>query len=164
MPSPAHQVKVLFGFMYQTAKLFGVPFSELVWCSRHERGEQFGREHYHWLIGGRSIQPTISHCFRLNSLWDSFPKAGFARHYLYDANQGGVEYVCKCLSSSALSERQAQDSYEVAKFGWLDTEVILANSLLRIVGGSRIRVARDSRAPAKRLDTRRSGMLNRAGK
>lgn len=133
--------------MYQTAKLFGVPFSELVWAARHERGELFGREHYHWLIGGKSIQPTKSNYFQLNALWDSFPKAGFSRNYPYDANQAGVDYICKCLSSPANTGREGQNSYESGKFGWLDSEVTLSNSLQRSVGGSRIIVERCCRAP-----------------
>lgn len=147
VPSPGIQTRVVFAFLYETAKLFRVPFGELVWATRHECGEKFGREHYHWLIGGRSIQPRLTHCFQLNSLWDSLPKAGYARHFLYDSNQHGVDYICKNLSSPVLSERRAQDSYEFGKFGWLDTEVILSNSLLRIVGGRRIEAERCCRAP-----------------
>ena len=55
----------------------GIPFRRLVWATRHETGEKFGREHYHELIGAEKWTPTLGDMFRLNELWDGQPKCGF---------------------------------------------------------------------------------------
>ena len=47
MPGPNTQRKLLFTFLYETARMAGIPFRRLVWATRHELGEKTGREHYH---------------------------------------------------------------------------------------------------------------------
>ncbi len=138
VPPPIDQRKVLFGFLYQTAKMAGIPFRRLVWATRHELGERFGRAHYHWLLGAEAWTPHLSEMFRLNALWDSFPKAGFARNHLFHPELNGVDYVCKCLSGLAFAGDAGGDFYEGSKFALRSAEVTLSNSLLRIVGGRRI--------------------------
>jgi len=135
IPAESLQTRILFAFLYRSAKLFQVPFGSLVWVVRRERGELFGRQHYHWLIGG-PVKANITNAFRLNSLWDSFPKAGFARHYVYDAARGSVEYVTKCLSGLAI--RGGASEYETGKFGWSDNEVLPSKSFIRTMGGTRL--------------------------
>lgn len=123
-------------YIYEASDFFRVPFRRFVWATRHENGEQFGREHYHWLIGGEDWKPSLSNMFQLNALWDGFPKAGFARHYVYDSAKHGIGYITKCLSSSsAFSSRVGAQIYEVGKFNW--SEVTLSDALLRMVGGRR---------------------------
>jgi hypothetical protein len=68
VPGPNVQRKLLFAFLYETAKMAGIPFRRLVWATRHELGEKFGREHYHWLIGAAEWKPTLADMFRLNAL------------------------------------------------------------------------------------------------
>jgi len=50
LPNANQQRKLKFAFLYETADLAGIPFRRLVWALRHERGEQFGREHYHYRL------------------------------------------------------------------------------------------------------------------
>ena len=73
VPGPNVQRKLLFAFLYETAKMAGIPFRRLVWAKT-------GREHYHWLIGAAEWKPPLSDMFRFNALWDSLPKCGFSRN------------------------------------------------------------------------------------
>jgi hypothetical protein len=138
VPRTNLQRKLLFAFLYETAKMAGIPFRRLVWASRHETGEKFGREHYHWLIGAEEWKPTLADMFRLNALWDSLPKCGFSRNHQFDERLNGVEYVTKCLSGSALRDGLGGDFYEGSKFALRGAEVTLSNALARAVGGRRI--------------------------
>ena len=138
VPSPIVQRKLLFAFLYETAKMAGIPFGRLVWATRHERGEQFGREHYHWLIGAKEWTPSLSDMFRLNELWDRQPRCGYARNHLFDPRLNGVEYVTKSLSGSAGRDSLGGDFYEGSKFALSGAEVTLSNSLGRSVGGRRV--------------------------
>jgi len=144
VPGRVHQQKVLFGFFYQVAKSASLPFSRLVWAARREYGEVGGREHYHWLIGADSWQPSVGDCFTMNALWDSFPKAGFSRNHLFNPELNGLDYICKCLSKSAFTGTVGGDFYESGKFG-LDADVTLSNSFSRVVGGKRVCVDRCAR-------------------
>lgn len=145
VPGALQQRRLLYAFLYETAKMAGIPFGRLVWATRHERGEQFGREHYHWLIGAREWNPTKADMFRLNHLWDSLPRCGFSRNYAFDQKLNGVEYVSKCLSSSDTRDTVGAGFYETAKFAHCATDVTLSNALLRLVGGKRVRVLRGGR-------------------
>jgi len=142
VPGPVLQRKLRSAFLYETAKMAGIPFRRLVWATRHELGEKFGREHLHWLIGAAEWEPTRADMFRLNALWDSLPKCGFSRNHRFDPRLNGVEYVTKCLSGSALGDRLGGDFYEGSKFALRGAEVTLSNSLARVVGGRRIVVLR----------------------
>jgi hypothetical protein len=90
--------------------------SACVGYARHELGEKFGREHYHWIIGAEEWKPTLADMFRLNALWDRQPKCGFSRNHQFDPRLNGVEYVTKCLSGSALRDSLGGDFYEGSKF------------------------------------------------
>ena len=142
VPSEAKQRKLLFAFLYETAKMAGIPFRSLVWAARHERGEKFGREHYHWLIGATDWVPSLGDMFRLNHLWNGLPKCGFSRNHLFDQRLNGVEYVTKCLSGLAGRDSVGGDFYESSKFSLRGSEVTLSNSLARLVGGRRVRELR----------------------
>jgi len=138
VPGPMQQRKLLFAFLYATAKMAGIPFRRLVWATRHESGEKFGREHYHWLIGAQEWTPTLADMFRQNRLWDNQPKCGFSRNHQFDERLNGVEYVTKCLSGSGLRDTLGGDFYECSKFSQRGSEVTLSNSLARAVGGRRV--------------------------
>jgi hypothetical protein len=142
VPSEVKQRKALFAFVYETAKMAGIPFRRLVWASRHEKGEKFGREHYHWLIGAQEWTPTLGDMFRLNALWNSLPKCGFSRNHQFDQRLNGVEYVTKCLSGLAVRDTVGGDFYESSKFSLRGSEVTLSNSLARVIGGRRVGVLR----------------------
>jgi len=131
--------KLVFAHLYRASRLLRVPFGRLVWCLRIERGERLGRLHYHALIGGSVIKPTIGLCFTLNALWDALPRCGFARHRLYDGKQNGVAYVTTCL---AIPGSTGADFYESQKFGSRGSDVMLAGALLRVVGGKSTKRAR----------------------
>ncbi len=118
--------------------MFGVPFRRLVWCLRHEHGEKFGRGHYHWLLGCNEWFPSRSDMFRLNALWDNFPKRGFSGNHIFDQRLNGVEYVTKCLSGGALRDTLAGDFYESSKFALTTSHVTLSNSFCRMIGGRRV--------------------------
>jgi hypothetical protein len=135
VPGESAQTRLLFAFLYETAKLIGIPFRRLVWVVRRERGEQFGRLHFHWLIGG----PFKSHrtlCFQLNRTWDNLPRCGFSRNYVFDCARGGAEYITECLSGLAIRDGASQ--YEAGKFGWSDNEVIPSKSFLLAMCGGRL--------------------------
>lgn len=141
-PSAVAQKKLLFSYLYETKYVTGIPFSRLVWCSRHELGEVGGREHYHLLLGSNDWIPTLGQMFQLNQLWDSLPRCGFARHYIFDQSLNGVGYVTKCLTSRSTKDRRAADSYESGKFGHAESQVTLSNSFGRLIGGRRVGVLR----------------------
>jgi len=131
IPGELHQRKALFAFMYATAKLARLPFRRLIWAARHELGEIGGREHYHWLIGARDWQPSLSNMFQMNQLWNNFPGGGFSRNHIFSPELNGIDYICKCLSDSAVAGSVGGDFYETGKFGQMRSSVTLSNSFLR---------------------------------
>lgn len=141
-PGLLTQKKVLFGFLYQSAKLLELPFHRLIWCTRYELGEKTKRAHYHWLLGSKDCPVTVTQMFQLNALWDSFPTAGFSRNHIYNPRLNGVEYVTKCLSGLAFRGTEGGDFYESSKFGLDGADVTLSNSFLYLIGGKRIGVDR----------------------
>jgi len=138
VPRSGVQTKLVFAFLYRVADLSGIPFGRLVWATRHERGELTGREHYHWLIGSKDWHPTISNMFQMNQIWDRMPKCGFSRNHIFNPELNGVEYVTKCLSGSEFGGSVGGDFYESRKFSFGSSEVMLSNSLVLVVGGSRV--------------------------
>ena len=141
VPSAAVQRRLLFAYLYKVSEMTGVPFSRLVWVSRHESGEKFGREHYHVLIGGMELKANTGLCFVLNDLWNRQPRCGFARHYRFDCSKNGVQYVTKCLSSRQ-RDVLAASCYEGNKFGSNLSSVTLSNSFGRCMIGRRVGVLR----------------------
>jgi len=140
VPSLSAQKRLVFAFLYRSAKILDVPFGGLVWCTRREHGELGGRVHYHWLIGASRLNPTIAHCFMLNAAWDSLPRCGFSRNRLFQSELNGVEYVTKCLGlpDAALRVSSGGDYYEAEKFGHGSAEVTVSNTLACVVRGARV--------------------------
>lgn len=136
-PSALSERRLVFAFLYEVARLSGVPFGGLVWSTRRELGELGGRVHYHWLIGAKGWTVTKGQCFTMNSLWDDMPRCGFSRNHRFDPALNGVEYVTKCLSSGAAGGLGG-DYYEGSKFASGKSEVELSNSLSHVIGGKRI--------------------------
>lgn len=143
-PSQTCSRKLVFAHLYRVSRLLKVPFGRLVWTLRVERGERFGRLHYHALIGGGVVKPTIGVCFQLNALWDSLPKCGFSRHRLYDGSQNGLAYVTTCLG---IPGSTGADFYESQKFGARGTDVTLSAALCRVVGDRGRKRDRHARIP-----------------
>jgi len=161
VPSQREQRKLVYSYLYKVSDFLSIPYHRLVWATRHEHGERLGRSHYHVLLGGARKRVGISQCFQLNHLWSSLPRAGFARHYVYDGEQHGVEYLCK-----ALTDRVAESHYEVGKFGLVGSEVTLSDSLCRAIGGHDFLKLRDLRFRSagkmrQRATTKERPMLGR---
>lgn len=115
-------------FFGRTAQLVEVPFSHLVWCLRGEQGEQFGRGHHHYLLGGlRELAPTRSGASVLRWVWESAGH-GFADVKVFDRERRGPAYVLDCLSGSESSDGA---NYESRKFAFVQAPPLVSQSLLR---------------------------------
>lgn len=160
IPSMKRRKELLFDFLRETARLVRVPWPTLLWAIRQERGERGDRLHYHWLIGASSWQPTISQMFIMNNLWDRLPGCGFSRNKIvYPENMmEAIEYHQKAWvpvlrSSGGATMSEGATRYESQKFGYRGTDTMLADSLLRLVGGRRVGVARCALDPASKNPT-----------
>lgn len=145
-PTDSEQRRLVMAFLYESARVAGVPFGGLLWATRQEFGELGKRVHYHWLLGAEGWTPTLGQCFTLNARWDALPRCGFSRNHIFDTRLDAsriVEYVTKCLSGSQTEGRNlGGDFYESAKFSSSAASVTLSNSLLRLIGGKRINCVR----------------------
>lgn len=131
------QRRLLFAHLYRTARTVRIPFHNLLWVVRQERGEKFGRPHYHALIGWKGDRANIGQCFALNSFWNRLPKCGFARHFVYEPGQDAVGYITKGLSGCLSDQGRdylAASNYEASKFGLDWNEVEFSKALLRSIG------------------------------
>lgn len=133
-PTSTCQHKLLFAYLYRVSAFYRIPFRRLLWVVRHEKGEQTNRPHYHALIGWRGASANISQCFALNSLWTKTNRlCGFSRHYVYETGQDALSYITKGLSGGLRGGRLDASNYEAAKFGWSNNEVMLSESLCRLI-------------------------------
>src|ERR1700678_862553 len=116
-----------FAFARQTGKRLSVKFPRLLWCLRQEEGESGGRRHFHCLMAGL---PTAQLCpslnFELMALWQKLG-GGWARVMRYRDDLDGVGYVLKGLGYAS----QAEQNYEMRKFGSEHCHLILSNSVWR---------------------------------
>lgn len=130
--SERKRVTMLFAYLRKVASKSGLHFSRLLWVVRTERGESFGRLHFHALIAGfPATWSTQGHCNSLESLWREVG-GGHARASLYDPNLDAVRYILKGGDKEAqsLASRKAGDDYEFSKFG-SSSELTLGKSLIR---------------------------------
>jgi hypothetical protein len=118
----------------QAAELSERPYARLLIALREELGEQNGRFHFHYLLGGTGTRNAITLSHRLEYGWTGQTGA-MAKIRPYDHSQAGVAYITKCLSGA--------DVYEMNKFVSAD-EVTLSNSVYRVIG-SLERIAEDTR-------------------
>lgn len=129
-PSLPAARSLVFAHLRRCANLFEIPFHRLAWAIRRERGEKFGRMHYHGLIGG-PVKVSRSHCFILNDTWEKLHTlCGMSRHRVFDHRMNGADYIAKCLS---LGGDFGANHYEMSKFAKAD-ELTLSVSLLNAVG------------------------------
>lgn len=118
----------------QAAELTGQPYARLLLALRQELGEQNGRFHFHYLLGGTQTRNAITLSHRLEYSWKGQTGA-LAKIRPYDDSQAGVAYVTKCLSGA--------DVYEMNKFISAD-QVTLSSSVYRVIR-SLERIAEDTR-------------------
>lgn len=110
---------MLFAVLRMLAHNSGLHFKQLLWVVREERGEQFGRRHYHALIAGLpSHWKTQGHCNHVESLWRQMG-GGHPRVSVYNPTLDGVDYILKRGEEMArtLATRHAGDYHEFTKFG-----------------------------------------------
>lgn len=115
----------------------GAEYTHLLMCVRTELGEKTGRYHLHFLLGGlpdgcnlRTLSGKLDHWWRF--------RMGIAQ--IRPFQQGGgdlVGYLVKSLSSG--------DEHELNKFGAGGGELILSNSVFRVVRRNRIIAEREYR-------------------
>lgn len=114
------RLSMWFAHCRKTCSNFRLYFPSSLWCLRQEKGETFGRRHFHYLLGGLPEKAaTKSTCFAHMAEWERLG-GGMARVRLFDPAQNGVGYISECLGMSA------PDSYESAKFGWSSSGLMLS--------------------------------------
>jgi len=125
----AVQDSMMFAFLREAARKFGVHFHRLLWVRRQERGERFGREHLHLLIGGVSSEKvTRWSCFKLKDLWEGLG-GGIARVTLFDARLNAGDYLTKPGRFVDVGGQV----YEVSKFDDRTADLMFAHSVTRSV-------------------------------
>jgi len=107
------------------------PIDRLLWALRAERGERFGRFHFHALLGGLGdLKNPESFRFVLKSWWRQ-AGGGFADVRRYDQLRAGAVYVTKCLGVAAVAR-----DYELKKFNTAD-ELIVSRGCYRVIAGQK---------------------------
>lgn len=146
--------KMWFAELRALSRWQHVHFSKLLWVLRIEQGEVTGRTHFHCLIGGlpeaavmggitfRRADGSLDCGNRLtHALEGKWARLGLnpadkqnriSRFSLYDARLNGASYIIKCLGAED-SGRLSKDIYETAKFMWDDRQLILSDSVHRVV-------------------------------
>ena len=122
--SSLRQRKAFFAWVRDLSKFFSVKSSSLHWVLRMERGETFGKEHLHCLIGAPLGSSNPGQRFWLMDRWEKLGN-GMSRLFEYDSSLSGVGYTCKCLGMERTSS--GGTSYELNKFGSAD-ELILSHA------------------------------------
>jgi len=123
---------------------FGVPQKRLLVALRGEVGEQKGRFHFHYLIGGTFSRNNHSDAARLAYLWKRVSCGARVEVRPYDRSRSGPEYISKCLGANA---------YEVGKYALADS-VTLSASVMRLI--THLDAMGDRRCGA---DTRKNGQV-----
>jgi len=134
--APAVVAKTFFAFLREVAVILGVPFHQLLWASRSERGELTGRPHYHALIAGKRSHATEAARWAIRAIWKKHSGA-FADSRLFDPTLRGVAYV---LKSGTYTDGANQ--YEMGKFTLSPDTVTLSRSVHAAMRG---RIAADVR-------------------
>jgi len=163
--SDRRRYHVLFAWLRTVAETYGQKFGDSLWCTRRERGETFGRVHFHALLAGLCDSPTQRDVFRVLRLWESFG-AGFGLvrrfnnaldgiDYMTDPNKAWTVSAADGLTSGELTRRgshAAANAYEALKFDSMASEVEIARAVFRHVGGRRgipVEGERNWRLPAR---------------
>lgn len=128
----ADRSSMLFAWLRDVAKAFGVHFHRLKWAVRPEAGELTGRFHYHALIAGCGVGlGTEQGCKSLMALWEGHG-GGIARCRTWDGRDA-VAYILK--DSGTDHSTAGANAYELRKFRPQHWDPILSKSLLRIRRG-----------------------------
>jgi hypothetical protein len=125
------RVGLYFALLRESKAIFGVKLMRLLWCLRQERGEVWGRRHFHFLLAGapeRTAIPTT--CFWLQDKWEKLG-GGMARIHVFDSRLNAGSYI---LKRSGFSESIGGDVYESAKFSNKACELMLADRVWKVAG------------------------------
>jgi len=134
VPNSARREKIYFRFIRTVCCVVGIKPRSSLWVRREERGEMFGRTHYHLLLNlGGGFRCTVSSCYWLASVWERCGGGPSTRFSVYDPLSDAAGYLCKARSEAA--------SYELAKFG--KSEVIVSDGVVEWLrrSGSEYRLA-----------------------
>ena len=126
-----HRLGMWFALLRLTARNFDMRFQKLLWVLRQEKGEQFGRTHFHYLLAGLERRcANSSTCFWLMDCWKK-RGGGMSRVHVFDPRLNGGSYMLK--TQYGFSDRTlGGDHYESAKFSSPDCELMIANSVWKV--------------------------------
>ena len=134
------RLSMWFAFFRQIAAHNRVHRKDLLWCLRLERGDSFGRLHFHFLIAGLPEQGvTMGNRFAMRALWKRLG-GGISRIDLYDNRLHGLPYIAGLLGGSASDIGSTGSmAYESAKFGAARSVLMLSKSVLKVIKANRRR-------------------------
>lgn len=124
-----------FALVRTVADRLHVHFDRVLWVLRAERGEKFGRSHYHYLIGG--LPPSCASptwCFIQMAAWEDLG-GGMARVSVFQQSLNGLAYVAKSLDLGL--------AHESGKFALDTADLTLSHSTTAYLRGC---VRRDRQA------------------
>lgn len=120
-----------FTWVRMTCELFKIYFPKSIWVLRAELGETFGRQHFHFLIGGLPDWATTEKtCVILNQIAKK-AKFGITDVRLYNPDLAGLGYIADCLKVREM------DNYESSKFGSGSSNLMLSHELQRYLESKR---------------------------
>ena len=120
-----------FALLRLTAKQFETPFPKLLWVLRQEKGEQFGRIHFHYLLAGLDRRcANITTCHWLMNCWEN-RGGGMSRVHVFDPRLNAGSYMLK-EQYGFNDHTLGGDHYESAKFSSQDCELMIANSVWKV--------------------------------
>jgi len=129
IPSPKRAFGRAWAHMHQAADIVGRPYAQLLIALRAELGEQGGRFHFHYLLGGTRARNEITLAHQLEHRWfGMFGQGAIAKCRAYDRSRAGVAYVTKCLSQGTWGANE----YELRKYNLADI-VTLSRSVIRVI-------------------------------
>lgn len=124
------RLALFFAWLREFGVQFGPRFPFLTWALRQERGEKFGRVHFHVLVGAtRQEYCNPATCFWLMSKWEVLG-GGIARVRLFDRRLSAASYITKPDQYAAALD--GADVYESSKFGDGASELMLSHRALEV--------------------------------
>jgi len=127
------RLSMWFAFFRQIAAHNRVHRKDLLWCLRLERGDSFGRLHFHFLIAGLPEQGvTMGNRFAMRALWKRLG-GGISRIDLYDNRLHGLPYIAERLGCSTSDIGSGSMAYESAKFGAARSVLMLSKSVEKVI-------------------------------
>jgi len=126
-------------------KISNRPYSSLRIVLRLERGEKFGRPHFHYLLGGGRFSNIRSACLIGAADWKHFT-GGHAEIRPYSPDLGGEDYVVDGIEANF---------YELEKFNRSDV-LQLSRSVILLAKRARVYAEGDGQQP--RQDEKTQGL------